>query len=125
MFLKPELDKQNGSKKTRKILENWKNLFGNTLHRNDKMQVAYDVDQEKFKKLVSEGVPSKFRWEAWKTLLGMQEMVSQEEYDNLLSKTKEINEETDPVMRQIIVDVDRSFTWHPYFDKNLSKSGLK
>ena len=125
MFLKSELDKQNGSKKTRKNLENWKNLFGNTLHRSDKMQVAYDVDQEKFKKLVSEGVPSKFRWEAWKTLLGMQEMVSQEEYDNLLSKTKEINEETDPVMRQIIVDVDRSFTWHPYFDKNLSKSGLK
>lgn len=92
---------------------------------DNKVKMAHRTDPELFKRLVSEGVPTEYRWQAWKECLNVDHMVDKKKYKELLKKAEQFDEENDPIMRQIICDVDRTYTWFPYFDKNIQKTGLE
>lgn len=86
---------------------------------------AYQGNPEKFKKLVANGPPAEYRWEAWKTLMGVEQVCDSNAYQALLNEASKLDEETHPVMRQIEADVTRTFSWHPYFDNRINEVGIK
>lgn len=110
--------------KTKHIQAKWDKLFGKNLGKANRAEIAYLENPEKFKNLAKKGIPTEYRWEVWKTLVGMQDLIDAEKYEELVVEGNKMDE-NDPLLRQITVDVNRSFTWYPYFDKNISDKGLK
>ncbi|CAI2371098.1 unnamed protein product [Moneuplotes crassus] len=123
-FMKRELKELAGKKKTKANLKAWKNMFGEYIMDYNRADLSFRRNPEKFRKLCAKGIPTKYRWEVWMALLEVNDLLSEDRYFQYLDEVGEIDEENDQTMRQIILDVNRSFTWHPYFDKNVNKEGL-
>jgi hypothetical protein len=102
MFLKKELVEALGKKNSAKIRNEWLDMFGEHTEGVDKIKLAHQTDPELFRKLVKAGVPTEYRWAAWKTLLGVDDLVDTKKYKSLLKEASKFDENTDKLMRQII-----------------------
>lgn len=113
-----------GSKKTKAIKQNWEDLLKPHEEAENKFLAAYESNPEQFRTLSGQGIPTEYRWNVWKTFLGVDARVDDQKYKRLVKQAEEFDEATDTTMRQIVVDVDRTFTWYPYFQKDLNPTGL-
>lgn len=102
MFLKKELIDALGKKNSAKLRAEWQDMFGEHTEGLDKIRLAYQTDPELFRKLVRSGVPSEYRWAAWKTLLGVDDLVDTKKYKSLLKEASKFDENIDKLMRQIV-----------------------
>mmetsp|Transcript_22430 Transcript_22430/g.22226 ORF Transcript_22430/g.22226 Transcript_22430/m.22226 type:complete len:256 (-) Transcript_22430:5-772(-) len=125
-FMKKELEQEMGKSKIKANRKQWMKLMGagEGLSDTERVVQAYLKREGEFRKLAGKGIPNEYRWDVWMALMDVKDIFSKQKYDSLLEEVEDIDEETDPIMRQIIVDVNRSFTWHPYFDKNVNEEGL-
>ena len=119
LFLRKEQIKLIGKKKSDKAKKIWSDFMqADSVHNQ---QNLLQVDQEKLKGLIKSGPPAEYRWEAWKHMMEVDSIFNPEKYYQLLNEANEI--EGSVTLRQIDVDVPRTFSWHPFFDTSNSSIG--
>lgn len=124
MFLRKELKEAIGKKEFEHISLEWRRMLGEHTEHQDKIKLAHKTDPELFNKLVKSGVPTEYRWDVWKTLMNVNELLDSKKYESLVRKAEKISEKDDVLMRQIVCDAERTFSWHQYFDRELDPTGF-
>jgi len=77
-------------------------MFGHHTSKIDRVKLALQTDPELFNKLVRNGVPTEYRWEVWKTLMNVDDLLDTKKYQSLLKAAEKLDEQADTLMRQII-----------------------
>jgi hypothetical protein len=124
MFLRKELKEAIGMKEITHISQEWKRMLGEHTEHQNKIKLAHRTDPELFNKLVKSGVPSEYRWDVWKTLMNVDDFYDTKKYSSLIKKGESFSESDDVLMRQIVCDAERTFSWHPYFDRDIDPTGF-
>lgn len=90
---------------------------------NNRLLEHLDLEDSTLKKLVRKGIPSIFRGKVWYALSGASTIRKESFYTNLLHEhQKEIQEKS---LKQIEVDLDRTFPEHPFFTLESTAAKLR
>lgn len=97
--------------------------------RYNNLKHYFDKHPEKFLERIGKGPPCEYRWLAWKVISGVMYSQIPGLYKELLDEANELNENEHDKLRQINLDLNRTFPDHPFFSDqqygNIGQEKLK
>lgn len=98
------------------------NLDSETCYNN--LKDYFDKNPVKFIERIGKGPPCDYRWLAWKVISGVNYSQIPGLYSELLEEADQIDENEHDKLRQINLDLNRTFPDHPFFsDQKYGKIG--
>lgn len=92
--------------------------------RYNSLKAFFDKHPQKFLERVGKGPPCEYRWLAWKVISGVNKSCIPGLYKELLEEADKYDENQHDKLRQINLDLNRTFPDHPFFsDKKYGSIG--